>query len=132
MAKYTVVMVRHGESEWNKENKFCGWFDADLSEAGVSEAVNAGKVRLDVLSAVRVRANVLPVKICCASLVGRFEQKMKWMSLPSVERRTKGVCCIRYVKRSESYQIKMWELVCSLDVKTRIHAFPCFLLFCRC
>jgi len=44
MAKYTVVMVRHGESEWNKENKFCGWFDADLSEAGVSEAVNAGKM----------------------------------------------------------------------------------------
>jgi len=34
MATYTVVMIRHGESEWNKENKFCGWFDADLSEKG--------------------------------------------------------------------------------------------------
>jgi 2,3-bisphosphoglycerate-dependent phosphoglycerate mutase len=44
MAKYTVVMVRHGESEWNKENKFCGWFDADLSEAGVQEARNAGQM----------------------------------------------------------------------------------------
>ena len=27
-------MVRHGESEWNKENKFCGWYDADLSDKG--------------------------------------------------------------------------------------------------
>ena len=35
MAKtYEVVMVRHGESEWNQANKFCGWFDAELSEKG--------------------------------------------------------------------------------------------------
>ena len=30
-------MVRHGESEWNKENKFCGWFDASLSDKGTSK-----------------------------------------------------------------------------------------------
>jgi len=36
-------MVRHGESEWNKENKFCGWFDADLSEKGKTEAKSAGE-----------------------------------------------------------------------------------------
>ncbi|XP_060606120.1 probable phosphoglycerate mutase [Ruditapes philippinarum] len=42
--KYTVVLVRHGESEYNKENRFCGWFDADLSELGVQEAKNAGKM----------------------------------------------------------------------------------------
>lgn len=33
-AKYTIVMVRHGESEWNQKNLFCGWFDANLSEKG--------------------------------------------------------------------------------------------------
>merc|ERR1712002_458632 len=47
MAKYSTVMVRHGESEWNKLNKFCGWFDADLSETGVSEAHAAGKALKD-------------------------------------------------------------------------------------
>jgi 2,3-bisphosphoglycerate-dependent phosphoglycerate mutase len=31
---YKIVMIRHGESAWNKENRFCGWFDADLSEKG--------------------------------------------------------------------------------------------------
>lgn len=32
--KYKIVMVRHGESEWNQKNLFCGWFDANLSEKG--------------------------------------------------------------------------------------------------
>ena len=45
MAKYTLVCVRHGESEWNQKNLFCGWHDADLSATGVEEAKNAGKVR---------------------------------------------------------------------------------------
>jgi len=40
---FTLVVVRHGESEWNKLNKFCGWFDADLSEKGVEEAHAAGR-----------------------------------------------------------------------------------------
>lgn len=31
-------MVRHGESTWNQENRFCGWFDAELSEKGTEEA----------------------------------------------------------------------------------------------
>jgi len=42
--KYVIVMVRHGESAWNKENRFCGWFDADLADTGVEEAKNAGKM----------------------------------------------------------------------------------------
>ncbi|XP_011505029.1 PREDICTED: phosphoglycerate mutase 1 [Ceratosolen solmsi marchali] len=43
MSKYRIVMVRHGESEWNKLNLFCGWYDAGLSEKGETEAVAAGK-----------------------------------------------------------------------------------------
>ena len=42
-------MIRHGESEWNKANKFCGWHDADLSELGIQEAKSAGQVRLRLL-----------------------------------------------------------------------------------
>jgi 2,3-bisphosphoglycerate-dependent phosphoglycerate mutase len=41
---YKVVLVRHGESTWNKENRFTGWTDVDLSEKGIQEAKNAGKV----------------------------------------------------------------------------------------
>lgn len=40
----TLVLLRHGESEWNKENRFTGWVDVPLSEAGVAEAEAAGKL----------------------------------------------------------------------------------------
>ncbi|HEY9550892.1 MAG TPA: 2,3-diphosphoglycerate-dependent phosphoglycerate mutase [Prevotella sp.] len=39
-----IVLVRHGESQWNKENRFTGWTNVDLSEKGVEEAKNAGKL----------------------------------------------------------------------------------------
>lgn len=39
-----LVLVRHGESLWNKENRFTGWVDVDLSEKGVGEARRAGQV----------------------------------------------------------------------------------------
>lgn len=38
-----VVFLRHGESEWNKENRFTGWTDVDLSEQGIAEAKKAGQ-----------------------------------------------------------------------------------------
>ena len=37
-----IVLLRHGESVWNRENRFTGWTDVDLSEKGVAEAVKAG------------------------------------------------------------------------------------------
>lgn len=40
---YRVVFVRHGESIWNKENRFTGWKDVPLSENGVQEARVAGE-----------------------------------------------------------------------------------------
>ena len=39
-----VVLLRHGESIWNKENRFTGWTDVDLSEKGVAEAHEAGRL----------------------------------------------------------------------------------------
>lgn len=40
---YRLVLIRHGESTWNKENRFTGWTDVDLSERGMGEAKEAGK-----------------------------------------------------------------------------------------
>src|SRR3954471_22059169 len=39
-----VVLLRHGESDWNKENRFTGWKDVDLSEKGRAEAAEAGRL----------------------------------------------------------------------------------------
>lgn len=41
---YKLVLVRHGESQWNKENKFTGWVDVDLSDKGKEEAKKAGQI----------------------------------------------------------------------------------------
>ena len=42
--KHTLVLVRHGESTWNQENKFTGWYDCPLSEKGRKEAAAAGEL----------------------------------------------------------------------------------------
>jgi 2,3-bisphosphoglycerate-dependent phosphoglycerate mutase len=41
---YKLVLIRHGESVWNKENLFTGWTDVDLSEKGIGEAREAGRL----------------------------------------------------------------------------------------
>lgn len=41
---YKIVLLRHGESVWNKENRFTGWTDVDLSERGLAEAHAAGQL----------------------------------------------------------------------------------------
>jgi 2,3-bisphosphoglycerate-dependent phosphoglycerate mutase len=51
---HTVVLLRHGESDWNRENRFTGWTDVDLSDKGVAEAhegarlLREGGYRFDV------------------------------------------------------------------------------------
>ena len=44
----TLVLIRHGQSIWNAENKFTGWTDIGLSEKGIKEAQDAGKKLEDV------------------------------------------------------------------------------------
>ena len=41
---HKVVLLRHGQSTWNQENRFTGWKDVDLSEQGVTEAREAGRL----------------------------------------------------------------------------------------
>lgn len=52
MASKKLILLRHGESEWNALNLFTGWVDVDLSEKGVGEAIRGGKLLLE--------ANLLP------------------------------------------------------------------------
>mgnify|MGYP003630134376 FL=1 len=44
---YTLVLIRHGESTWNRENRFTGWKDVPLSDQGHEEAIEAGKLLAD-------------------------------------------------------------------------------------
>ena len=41
---YKLVLLRHGESVWNQENRFTGWTDVGLTEKGLAEALAAGRL----------------------------------------------------------------------------------------
>ncbi|HJP40230.1 MAG TPA: 2,3-diphosphoglycerate-dependent phosphoglycerate mutase [Dehalococcoidia bacterium] len=44
---YSLILLRHGESTWNRENRFTGWHDVPLTDDGVREALEAGRLLLD-------------------------------------------------------------------------------------
>ncbi len=57
-----LILLRHGQSEWNRENRFTGWTDIDLSEQGRAEAADAGR---------RIAAHDLHPDICFTSVLTR-------------------------------------------------------------
>lgn len=57
-----LVLIRHGESEWNRKNLFTGWTDVDLTETGIAEARNAG---------ILLRKNGFDFDICYTSYLKR-------------------------------------------------------------
>ena len=57
---HKLVLLRHGESTWNKENRFTGWTDVDLSERGLDEAQEAGRLLREGGYDVRRRLHVGP------------------------------------------------------------------------
>lgn len=74
MAAYKLVLIRHGESCWNQENRFCGWFDADLSETGEHEAKRGGQalkgtVSVNVSGPNRAFLSVIGLNCCKTGLM---------------------------------------------------------------
>lgn len=59
---YKLVLIRHGESTWNNENRFTGWTDIDLNETGNHEAIEAGK---------RLKEGGYKFDVCYTSLLKR-------------------------------------------------------------
>ena len=64
----TLVLVRHGQSEWNLKNLFTGWKDPDLTEKGITEARAAGQ---------RLKAKGLKFDICFTSALTRAQHTLK-------------------------------------------------------
>ncbi|XP_063704116.1 phosphoglycerate mutase 1-like [Culicoides brevitarsis] len=69
MAKYSIVCLRHGESEWNKANLFCGWHDVNLSESGFYDASE--------ISAAALRKENLQFDIAFTSCLKRAHQTLE-------------------------------------------------------
>lgn len=74
-ASYDLVIIRHGESEWNKLNVFTGWRDSPLSETGIAEARAAGK---------RLKADAYAFDIAFTSLQSRAIKTL-WLVLEAID-----------------------------------------------
>ena len=69
-----LILIRHGESEWNKLNLFTGWTNVDLSEKGVQEAIEAGKT---------LKENGYKPEICFTSYLKLSEARHQDLELGS-------------------------------------------------
>jgi len=67
MSEHLLVLLRHGQSEWNLKNLFTGWKDPDLSELGVEEAKNAGR---------RLKARGIVFDTCFTSALSRAQRTL--------------------------------------------------------
>ncbi len=70
MTDRLLVLVRHGESEWNKKNLFTGWRDVDLTEKGIEEARTAGK---------RLKAQGFTFDVAFTSVLKRAQRTLDFM-----------------------------------------------------
>ena len=73
--RHSLVLLRHGESEWNKENRFTGWTDVDLSDRGRQEAEEAG---------VALRDHSLDFDIAYTSVLRRAIKTL-WLTLEAMD-----------------------------------------------
>jgi 2,3-bisphosphoglycerate-dependent phosphoglycerate mutase len=73
---HTLVLLRHGQSIWNLENRFTGWTDVDLSEQGIGEARESGEL---------LRQQGYEFDVCHTSLLKRAIRTL-WLTLDSLER----------------------------------------------
>ena len=63
-----IILIRHGQSKWNLQNKFTGWKDIDLSENGINEAKEAGQL---------IKQNNIKFNIAFTSVLKRAINTMK-------------------------------------------------------
>ena len=73
---YKLVLIRHGESTWNQENRFTGWVDVDLTEKGVAEAREAGRL---------LKQAGFDFDLCFTSVLKRAIRTL-WLALDEMDR----------------------------------------------
>ena len=77
----TLVLVRHGQSEWNLKNLFTGWRDPDLTEKGVEEAIEGGR---------KLKAKGISFDIAFTSVLQRAQKTCDCLLYTSPSPRDRG------------------------------------------
>jgi len=122
MKEKTLILLRHGESEWNKLNLFTGWTDVELSETGKKEAADAGKqllkngFNIDVCFTSYLKRAIHTLNIALENLGEEYLPVIKAWQLN--ERHYGALQGLNKAETAEKYgeaQVKLWRR--SFDVR---------------
>ena len=100
-----LVLVRHGQSQWNLENRFTGWVDVPLSKNGIDEAISAGKKLADYKFDVMYVSHML-----------RAIQTLNYILVESNSQKTP-------IFKHENDRVRKWELNYTSNPETEIPVF---------
>jgi 2,3-bisphosphoglycerate-dependent phosphoglycerate mutase len=112
----TLVLLRHGQSQWNLENRFTGWVDVDLTAQGVAEATRGGElIKAAGLEIDLAYTSVLTRAIRTANIALRFSDQL-WVPLTKSwrlnERHYGGLTGLNKAETAEKHgeaQVKVWR-----------------------
>jgi 2,3-bisphosphoglycerate-dependent phosphoglycerate mutase len=117
-----LVLIRHGESQWNLENRFTGWTDVELSKTGINEAVNAGRkikeagLKFDVAyTSVLKRANDTLNLVLLESHQKNVPTKFNWKLNERHYGALQGLNKEETATKYGADQVKLWRR--SIDVR---------------
>lgn len=112
----TLILLRHGQSEWNLANRFTGWVDVDLSEQGVAEAGAAGRMLVDAGLAPDVLHTSLQKRAIRTAELALHEADRQWIPVRRSwrlnERHYGALQGLDKKETSEKYgadQVKVWR-----------------------
>jgi 2,3-bisphosphoglycerate-dependent phosphoglycerate mutase len=109
-----LILLRHGESQWNSENRFTGWIDIGLTEKGKREAFDAGKLIKDIpidcaFTSVLIRA----IDTLTEALRGADQELVPVMKDPALNERMygdlQGLNKTECVEKFGAAQVKIWR-----------------------
>ena len=113
---HKVVLLRHGESQWNLENRFTGWTDVDLSEKGIKEATSSGKILKErgfefdlAYSSLLLRAN-RTMDICLQEMgINDIPLKYNWRLNERHYGTLQGLNKLKTVQKYGEEQVLIWR-----------------------
>jgi len=111
----TLVLIRHGQSIWNAENRFTGWVDVGLSERGIEEAKDAGRLLQDVqfdvvfasglIRAQRTADIILEINKSWDGVQVRYDNRLNERNYGDLQGRNKQECREQFGDE----QVRLWR-----------------------
>lgn len=113
---HKLVLLRHGQSQWNLENRFTGWTDVDLTKHGISEAVSAGQTlfnngyKFDIIYTSVLNRAIQTMELCISKMkIKNIKIEYDWRLNERHYGRLQGLNKLETAKKYGEKQVKIWR-----------------------